>query len=548
VGFGTFKFRFILRKPPLFSTQISIYSPVHMPLPDQSHLLPYARRPDFKVARASDLSGKDRRLFRFLEIVPGLLAWLTIIGIILASIYAPFFAAYFIIAFSIFWVLKTIFLSFHVRHNWKRLKHHMELDWERLIQRFSYDQYYHLVVFPFYKEPREVLEGTLQGLADSKYDAQKLIVVLAAEERAGEDAKALAREMEQKFADKFGHFLVTIHPDDTLGEIAGKGSNTHFALHEVRNKIIDPNQIPYKNIITSIFDIDTVIYPDYFNCLIWHFMTVEDPYKSAFQPVPLFTNNLWEATALARVMSMSSTFWQMIMQERPEKAATFSSHSVSFQALYEIGYGQANVVSEDSRIFWNLLIANNGDFKVVSLSYPIAMDATTAPTLWGTIKNIYRQHRRWTYGVENWCYLVYHFTKNKTIPLKKRLAIAALQGEGYWSLVTNPIMLFILGWAPIFLGTREFHETVLSYELPIMVRNLLIVAMLGLVVSSIISLSLTPPRPDGHSRFRYIVMTLQWIMVPMTMIVFSAIPGLDAQTRLMFGRYMGFWVTPKRLK
>ena len=70
----------------------------------------------------------------------------------------------------------------------------------------------------------------------------------------------------------------------------------------------------------------------------------------------------------------------------------------------------------------------------------------------------------------------------------------------------------------------------------------------GLVVSSIISLSLTPPRPEGYSRFTYIVMALQWIMVPITMIVFSAIPGLDAQTRLMLGRYMGFWVTPKRVQ
>jgi len=354
--------------------------------------------------------------------------------------------------------------------------------------------------------------------------------------------------LKEEYGHLFGHFLVTKHPDNIVGEIAGKGSNTHWALHQVRELVIDPNNIPYKNILTSIFDVDTVIYPDYFNCLIWFFMTGENPYKSCFQPVPLFTNNLWEASAIARVMAMSSTFWQMIMQERPEKAATFSSHSVSFQALYEIGYGQANVVSEDSRIFWNLMIANNGQFDVVSLSYPIAMDATTATSFWGTVKNIYRQHRRWTYGVENWCYIVYHFTKNKSIPLKQRVSVAMLQGEGYWSLVTNPIMLFILGWAPIFLGTREFHETVLSYELPIMVRNLLIVAMLGLVVSSVISLSLTPPRPDGHSRFRYIVMMLQWIMVPMTMIVFSAIPGLDAQTRLMFGKYMGFWVTPKREK
>jgi hypothetical protein len=63
---------------------------------EASHILPYARRADFKVARASELTGSDRRFFRFLEIVPGVAAWSTIIGIVLASIYAPFYAAYFI--------------------------------------------------------------------------------------------------------------------------------------------------------------------------------------------------------------------------------------------------------------------------------------------------------------------------------------------------------------------------------------------------------------------------------------------------------------------
>ena len=515
---------------------------------EKTVILPYARRPDFKVARATELSGRDRKLYRFLEIVPGVASWGFLVLLLLASVYTPFLASYFIIAFAIFWLLKTIFLSYHVRHNWKRLKHHMELDWKEMIGRFKYKHFYHLIIFPFYQEPEEVIEGALQGLLKAKYDPQKMIVVLAAEERAGPEAAQLAEKMAAKYGDKFGHFLVTVHPANLPGEIAGKGSNTHFALHRVREEVIDRYHIPYRDILTSIFDIDTVIYPDYFNCLLWHFLTAEKPYKSAFQPVPIFTNNLWEAPALSRVMAMSSTFWQMIMQERPEKAATFSSHSVSFQALYEIGYGQPNVVSEDSRIFWNLLIANNGDFAVVSLSYPLAMDATVAPTLWGTIKNIYKQHRRWTYGVENWTYIVYHFIKNKSIPLKKRWSIGLLQGEGYWSLATYPLVLFILGWAPIFLGTREYHETVLSFELPIMVRDLLILAMGGLVISAIISLSLTPPRPEGHSRFTYIVMAVQWIMVPITMVVFSAIPGLDAQTRLMFGRYLGFWVTPKRLK
>jgi len=514
----------------------------------QQDLLPYARRADFKVAKASELTGRDARFYRFLEIVPGAAAWLTLIGIVLASIYASFFAAYFIIAFAIYWVLKTIFLSYHVRYNHKRLKHHMDLDWAQMTDRFDTTHLYHLVVFPYYEEPREVLEGALQGLITAKYDPKRLIVVLAAEERAGEEQVALGKEMQQKYADEFGHILLTTHPADTVGEIAGKGSNVHYALHQVHQQVIDAQSIPHKDILVSIFDVDTVIYPDYFNCLVWHFLTAENPYKSAYQPVPLFTNNLWEAPALSRVMAMSSTFWQMIMQERPDKAATFSSHSVSYQSLYEIGYGQPNVVSEDSRIYWNLLIANDGEFDVVPLSYPIAMDATISSSLWGTIVNIYKQHRRWTYGTENWPYLIYHFTKNKAIPLRKRWSIGLLQGEGYWSLVTNPIMLFILGWAPIFLGTREFHETVLSYELPILVRNMLTFAMVGLVVSAVISLSLTPARPADKSRFTYVVMALQWVMVPITMIVFSAIPGLDAQTRLMLGRYMGFWVTPKRVQ
>lgn len=515
---------------------------------DRSHILPYAQRPDFKVGRATELTGADRRFYRFLEIVPGAAAWITLGGLLLASIYAPFFAAYFVIAFSIYWLLKTIFLSYHVYYNWKRLRHHMELDWAALVQRFEYQHFHHLIVFPFYKEPAEILEETLKGLVAAKYDTSKFIVVLAAEGRAGEEAVLLANQMKEKYQQHFGHMLVTVHPGDIPGELAGKGSNTHWAFHQITKEILNPNGIDYKHVLTSVFDIDTVIYPDYFNCLIWHFMTVEKPYQSAFQPVPLFSNNLWESSALSRVMAMSNTFWQMIMQERPNRAETFSSHSVSFYALWKIGYGQANIVSEDSRIFWNLFLAHEGDFEVIPMAYPIAMDATHAPTLWGTIKNIYLQHRRWAYGTENWVYNVYHFTKQKAIPLKKRLTIALLQGEGYWSLVTNPIILFILGWAPIVLGTREFHETVLSYELPIIVRNFMIAAMGGLIVSSILALTLTPARPAGQSKFKYVIMALQWIMVPITMIVFSALPGLDAQTRLMFGKYMGFWVTPKRVK
>ncbi len=512
---------------------------------NQSHLLPYARRADFHVGRATELTGAKRRLYRCLEILPGLASWSTLIAVILMSIYAPVFAAYFIIAFALYWVLKTAFLSYHLRYNWKRLRYHMSLDWASLIAERSFHHLHHVIILPFYKEPESVVRATLESLVAVKYDHKKLIVVLAAEERAGAEAQALASKMNNEFGHHFGSFLVTTHPADVPGEMAGKGSNAAFAAEAVRTEVLDPRGLAYTDVLVSIFDIDTVLYPDYFNCLVWHFLQAERPLKSSFQPVPVFNNNMWEAPALSRVVAMSSTFWEMVQQERPERMATFSSHSVPFQALYEVGYWQRNMVSEDSRIYWNLLLANNGQYDVIPLSYPVSMDANAAPTLWRTMVQIYKQHRRWTYGVENFCYILYHFLHHSSIPRGQRIKIALQQAEGYWSLVTNPIMLFILGWAPIFLGSREFHQTVLSYNLPIVVRDLLILAMFGLVISSIISLSLIPKRPEDASRLRYVVMALQWILVPATMIVFSAIPGLDAQTRLMLGRYMGFWVTPK---
>ncbi len=509
------------------------------------HILPYARRADFHVARATDLNGKDKFIYRVLEVLPGLVSWTTLVGVVLLSIYAPFLAAYFIIAFAFYWVLKTAFLSYHLRYNWKRLRNNLQVDWTQMLQGHDYRDIRHLVILPCYKEPIEIIESTISALAKTKTNTKNILVVLALEERAGQEMLDIAKQIKDTWSSTFGSFICTTHPASIEGEMPGKGSNASYAIEEVRKKIIDPQNMKYENVLVSIFDVDTVVYPDYFNCLTWYFLETPDRLKVSFQPVPIFNNNVWSAPALSRVVAMSSTFWEMIQQERPERMSTFSSHSVSFQALYEVDYWQSNVVSEDSRIFWNLFIANNGKFRVVPLSYPVSMDANVGRHLGETILQIYRQHRRWTYGVENFVYLAYHSIKNTKIPIKRRVVMTFQQFEGHWSLVTNPIMLFVLGWAPIFLGGHEFHQTVLSYNLPIMVRDLLFLSMFGLVVSSIISMSLIPPRPKDVSRLWYIIIVIQWIMIPMTMIIFSAIPGLDAQTRLMLGRYMGFWVTPK---
>ena len=67
-----------------------------------------------------------------------------------------------------------------------------------------------------------------------------------------------------------------------------------------------------------------------------------------------------------------------------------------------------------------------------------------------------------------------------------------------------------------------------------------------LVISIIISKQFMPPRPKDVSRFIYVIFVLQWLLVPFISAFLGSIPSLDAQTRLMFGNYLGFYRTPKR--
>ncbi len=509
--------------------------------------MPY---PYLKVAFHFDLIGKkDRLIYRMLEIFPGALSWGTLILLVLASWQKPIWASLFIIIFDLYWLIKSIYLSAHLRASWKRLRKNLETDWEERLKNLKYSHIRHMIILPFYKEGFEVISDCLESLLASEYSKDKMIVVLGSEERAGKEAEEIAQAAFEKYREKFSYFLTTKHPKDITEEMAGKGSNISWMAEEARVKILDANNIKYEDVIVSTFDIDTRVYSQYFLCLTWHFLTAEKPYNSSYQPVPIYNNNIWAAPAFSRVVATSGTFWQMMQQERPERLATFSSHSVPFKTLYEVGYWQKNMVSEDSRIFWNCLLYYDGDYKVVPLSYPVSMDANVAPTFWQTAKNVYKQQRRWCWGTaENAAYLLFGFLKNKKIPLSKRIRLALIQIEGTWSLATNPLIIFMLGWLPLIIGGQEFNTTLLSYNLPRMTRDLMTLAMFGLIFSAVVSTWLLPPRPKKYRVSKYLSMIFQWILVPLTIPIFGAIPGLDAQTRLILGKYMGFWVTPKHRK
>lgn len=509
-----------------------------------------------KLSRARDVKlGKDRKIYRFLEIFPGLLAWTTLLLVVVLSFKAPVFMAIFIILFDIYWFLKTVYLTVHLRVSFKKIRESSKINWLEKLRLLEPEKYtlseiknwqdiYQLIVLPMYNESVEVVYDSLNGLTKTNYPHDKMIVVLAQEDRA-EETREMIEPLKQKFNDKFFKFITIRHPYGIAGELAGKGANATWAAKKVREELIDKLNIKYPQVLVSNFDIDTVISEQYFGLLTYLYLTTKNPLRTSYQPVPIFNNNIWQAPALARVVSFSATFWHTIQQSRPERLTTFSSHSMPMQALVDIGFWQTNVVSEDSRVFWQCFLRYDGDYRVTPMFDMVSMDANLAPTFWGTMVNIYKQQRRWGYGVENLPYFLFGFLKNKTIPFRKKMYYSLVVGESFHSWATNALMLFMLGWLPVVVGGPEFNRSVLSLNLPQFTRTIMTFASFGLVASAMFSILLLPPRPTKYGKYKYITMLLQWILFPVTTVFLGAFPGLEAQTRLMLGKYMGFWVTPK---
>ena len=493
---------------------------------------------------------------RFFETIPAVFTWLTLILMFVLSFWLPVWVSVFIILFDIYWLLKTVFLSFHLRATYSEMKRNTKIDWLARLQerdvrkdaaRPAWDELYHLVILPMYNEPYEVVRESFIRLAGAHYTKEKMIVILALEERAGEAVRAMGARLEAEFKEAFHRFLVTVHPKDLPDEIPGKGSNEAWAGARAKEEIIDPGAIPYDRILVSVFDIDTQIYPEYFGRLTYAFLTADDPFRAIYQPVPFFVNNVYEAGAFARVVSFSCTFWQMMQQSRPERLTSFSSQSIPFRTLVDIGFWQKDIVSEDSRIFWQGFFRYHGDFRTEPLFFPVAMDAPSAPTFWGTVKNIYKQQRRWAWGAENVPYLLEGFRKDKEVPRKKRWYWTFSTIEGYHSWATNSLMIFALGWLPLFLGGKHYNETLLAYNLPHITRLIISLSMVGIASSAVLSILLLPPRQQKLRIRDYGMYLLQWVLMPFTLIIFGAFPGIEAQTRLAVGGKwrLGFWVTPK---
>src|SRR3989338_7887122 len=194
-----------------------------------------------RIGTAADIQHPgERRLYRFFEMLPGILSWGTLLGAIVASWLFPVPTAFFIMAFVVYWTARSIYFAFHLRSGYRKMRISEKEDWlNKLEQLPNWRNLYHLIIVPTYLEPYEIVRESILSFASSAYPQDRLIVVLAIEERGGAAELQKAALIQEEFGHSFFRFLIPRHPVDLPGEIAGKGANEAWAARKTREEVIE---------------------------------------------------------------------------------------------------------------------------------------------------------------------------------------------------------------------------------------------------------------------------------------------------------------------
>lgn len=502
----------------------------------------------------------NQKLKRLLEVIPGSLTWLAFILPIVFSFFLPVAVALAVIIFDLYWLFRALRLTLNAARAYLKMRKDTHINWWNKIRfnrvphidrdlsplislQYRSSEIYQAIIVVHYKESCELLENSIQTYAEAHFPKERKWLILASEERNGKKAKEIYRRLFKKFKNQFGLFHQTIHPAGLKGEIKCKSANATWGAKYLKS-LLDKRRISYSQVLINNFDADTRVHPQYFAYLTYQYLTTPLGQPVSYQPIHIYSNNIWETPAIMRIVAQSSTLIFMHNTFRPARFHCFSSRSDVFQTIVDIGFWAVDAIPEDSRQYYDATFYYRGRYRVQPLYIPLRMDAVLAEGYWRTVQNQYRQLRRWAWGVVDFSYVIFKALADKYLSFWRKLFLVIRLLESHFSWATASIYIAFMGWVPLILNPK-FSDTVLAYNLPLYTRTILTLALIGLIATLVVSFLLLPPRPGRHPRVKYLAFIFQWFLVPIVSIFLSSLAAIDSQTRLMFGRYLEYQVTEK---
>ncbi len=484
---------------------------------------------------------------RFLEIIPGIFSWSLILFPIWGSFVIPKLVAYYVLGFAIYWLWRSLNLAVLAIAAHLKIKASCKFNWMQDLKKQFPDQWnkiHHLIIIPTYKEPITTLENTLNYLKKQKFPLKNIHIMLSFEQREGQAAVQKSNKLLKKYQHSFGNIWSTFHPD-IKGEVKGKSANTCWGAKKAKIKLVDQQKIPIENITVTSEDADACFHQKYFANLTYEFLKKgEKRHNFVWQGSIVFYNNIWEVPAPVRVMASMFSVLQMYILMRKDRLINFSTYSSSLKHVHDIGYWDTDVIPEDYRFFFKSYFHKKGKFSVEPIFLPIFADAAQSEGLVATLKNQYEQLKRWAWGVSDDAYIIKQYILSDDIPItdKTLKVLHVIQDHFLWPV--NWFAITVSASLPPILNS-EFNKTMLGKTLPQVTSLILTLALISMIVIFIVDAINRPSRPESKGIISKITQPLEFLLLPVVGFFFSALPGIDAHTRLMLGKYIEYKVTEK---
>lgn len=525
--------------------------------------------------------GKRSRLYRFFEMVPAILSYGMIVLLIILSVFNPFLAAIYLLLLVLAVFVKAIGIAYRTLLGHHQLVQAEKVDWsarlcdlsraidgtlpqvdkkgfeinthrqnivsikEGKLQIVDPREIYQAVLIAAYNESYDVLKPTVESVKSTTYPNERMIVYLAYEERGGEQIAETARRLRNEYAGIFCDFRIVQHPKDLPNEIPGKGPNITYAGYDLK-QWCDDKDIKYDKVIVTTLDSDNRPYPTYFDYVAYQYAVSPNRERLSYQPIALYFGNIWDAPAPMRVLATGNSFWTIISSMRPHTLRNFAAHSQPLSALVGMDFWSKRSIVEDGHQYWRSYFYFKGDYNVVPIHVPIYQDAVLSDTLKATLISQFKQLRRWGYGASDVPYVAVRlFTHQRTVPLWGTLAKFVRLIDSHVSLAAMAIIVAFGAWVPLLINP-EASRNISAHALPLVVSHIQQVAVAGVLVTILLMLKMLPSRPERYKRSRTVFMVLQWLLMPITSICYSAAAAMAAQTHLLLGKYLEkFDVTDK---
>lgn len=533
--------------------------------------------------------GKRTKQYRFFEILPFAISASAIILLVIFSLVSPLIASIYVLVIVLMMFVRAIGIAFRTIQGQTIFKKARKAPWHQWLKELENPQEYakqrkndinsrryglrrhvlnlqhlseiegeyprpseiiHMDIIAFSSESYDVLKLTLQSFADSDYDVKNhLIVVIAYEERGGQAALDTVASIKKNWQGVFRDLIFVAHPDGIPNEVAGKGANLTCAGRYMA-KWVEKRGINPENIIVTSQDSDNHPDPNYFACLTYEWIVAPNRQRASFQPVCLFTNNIWDAPAPMRVIAASNSFWNVISSMRPHSLRNFASHAQGMAALIGMDFWSVRTAVEDGHQYWRSYFYFDGDYEVIPLRASIGQDAVLAATFRKTLWAQFKQLRRWGYGASDVAYVAKNiWRKDRTVKFWTSFAKFFRLLEGHVTLACMAPIIAIGAWVPLFINPMAASHSLIAHELPRTIGRVQQIAIVGLFITVFTSLTMLPPRPKRYNRAKGVMMVLQWVLMPINAIIYSSASSYTAQFLLVSGKYMEvFEVTEKTVK